>query len=60
MSMLRTSYLVKSLPVNFSPWNHSHHATGGDANFSAHINRSLTRLTTVSVILNHKGNGSFK
>ena len=43
----------KSLPLNFSSWNHSNQATGNDKNFSAHINRSLTRLKGVFITLLH-------
>ena len=30
----------KSLPINFSTWNHTNQSTGNDKNFSAHVNRS--------------------
>ena len=50
----------KSLPINSSTWNHSHQATGSDANFSARINRSLIRLKSLFVIFNHKENAGFK
>ena len=42
----------KSLPPNFSTWNHSNQATGSD-NFSAHISRALTRLKGVLITLLH-------
>ena len=32
----------KTLPINFSTWNHTSQATGNDKNFSAHITRALT------------------
>ena len=41
----------KSLPINFSTWNHTNQSTGGDKNFSAHISRSLTRLKAVFITL---------
>ena len=41
----------KSLPINFSTWNQINQSTGGDKNFSAHINRSLTRLKSVFITL---------
>ena len=34
----------KTLPINFSTWNHTNQSTGNDKNFPAHINRALTRL----------------
>ena len=34
----------KTLPINFSTWNHTNQATNSDKDFSAHISRSLTRL----------------
>ena len=41
----------KTLPINFSTWNHTNQSTGNDKNFSAHINRSLTRLKAVFITL---------
>ena len=41
----------KSLPINFSTWNHSNQSTGNDKNFSANINRALTRLKSVFITL---------
>ena len=41
----------KSLPINFSTWNHTNQSTGNDKNFSAHINRALTRLKSVFITL---------
>ena len=41
----------KSLPINFSTWSQTNQSTGGDKNFSTHINRSLTRLKSVPVTL---------
>ena len=37
----------KTLPINFSTWNHTNQSTGNDNNFSANINRALTRLKSV-------------
>ena len=39
----------KSLPINFSTWNQTNQSTGGDKNFSTHINRSLTRPKPVFI-----------
>ena len=41
----------KTLPFNFSTWNHTNQSTGNDKNFSAHINRSLTRPKAVFITL---------
>ena len=41
----------KTLPINFSTWNHTNQSTGLDKNFSAHSNRSLTRLKAVFITL---------
>ena len=41
----------KSLPLNFSTWNQTNQSTGGDKNFSTHINRSLARLKSAFVAL---------
>ena len=41
----------KSLPVNFSTWNHINQSIGGDKNFSANSNRALTRLKPVFITL---------
>ena len=43
----------KPLPLNFSTWNHSNQSTRNDKNFSAHINRALTRLKGVFITLLH-------
>ena len=51
----------KPLPLNFSTWNHSNQSTGND-NFSAHVNRALTRLKGVFITLLHPNadGGQFK
>jgi hypothetical protein len=41
----------KSLPINFSSWNHTVQQTGGDKDFSVNISRALTRLKSVFVTL---------
>ena len=41
----------KSPPINFSTWNHTNQSTGNDKNFSANINRALTRPKPVFIIL---------
>ena len=41
----------KSLPINFSSYNHSNQATNGDKDFSCHIHRALTRLKSVFITL---------
>ena len=46
----------KSLPINFNTWNHTNHSTGLDKNFSAHITRAVTRLTSI-FITPHKPDG---
>jgi hypothetical protein len=48
----------KSLPINFSTWNHTNQSTGNDKNFSAHINRALTRLKSVFITL-HSTDGEW-
>eukprot|EP00972_Heterocapsa_arctica_P105097 15486004-Heterocapsa_arctica.AAC.1 len=34
----------KSLPINFSSWNHTVQQTGGGKDFSVNVSRGLTRL----------------
>jgi hypothetical protein len=46
----------KSLPINFSTWNHTNQSTGNDKNFSAHITRAVTRLKSIFLTL-HKPDG---
>ena len=41
----------KTLPINFSSYNHSSQSTNGDKDFSAHIHRALTRLKSVYITL---------
>ena len=41
----------KTLPLNFSTWNHTNQSTGGDKNFSTHVTRALTRLKPVFITL---------
>ena len=41
----------KTLPINFSTWNHTNQSCNGDKNFSANINRALTRLKSVFITL---------
>jgi hypothetical protein len=50
----------KTLPINFSSYNHSSQATNRDKDFSAHIHRALTRLKAVYITLfnNWTGDGS--
>ena len=57
-----TSHLLsgKSLPINFSTWNHTNQSVGGDKNFSAHINRALTRLKSVFIILHGEDASRYK
>ena len=45
----------KSLPINFSSYNHTNQSTNGDKDFSAHIHRALTRLKSVFVTLYREG-----
>ena len=45
----------KSLPTNFSSYNHINQATNGDKYFSCHIHRALTRLKSVFVTLFREG-----
>ena len=46
----------KSLPINFTTWNHTNQSTGNDKNFSAHITRAVTRLKNTFITL-HKPDG---
>ena len=48
----------KTLPINFPTWNHTNQSTGNDKDFSAHINRALTRLQPVFIIL-HSTDGAW-
>ena len=41
----------RSLPINFSTWNHTNQSTGNDKNLSANISRGLTRLKSVFITL---------
>ena len=50
----------KSLPINFSTWNHTNQSTGGDKNFSANINRALTRLKSVFITLHNTDGDWYK
>ena len=45
----------KSLPINFSSYNHTNQATNGDNQFSCHIHRALIRLKSVFVTLFREG-----
>ena len=45
----------KPLPINFNTWNHTNQSTG-NANFSAHITRAVTRLKNIFITL-HKPDG---
>ena len=47
----------KTLPINFSSYNHSNQSTNGDNNFSANIHRALTRLKSVFLTLFKEGGG---
>ena len=46
----------KSLPINFTTWNHTNQTTCNDKNFSAHITRAVTRLKSI-FITPHKPDG---
>ena len=48
----------KSLPINFSSFNHTNQSTHGDKDFSAHIHRALTRLKSVFITLYREGAAS--
>ena len=50
----------KTLPINFSTWNHTNQSTGGDKNFSAHINRGLSRLKSVFITLGYNESATLK
>lgn len=50
----------KSLPINFSTYNHTNQATNGDKDFSAHISRSLTRLKSVCLTLHEADSAWYK
>jgi len=50
----------KSLPLNFSTYNHTNQATNGDENFSVHISRALTRLKTVCITLHKTDTDTYK
>ena len=45
----------KSLPINFSSFNHPNQSTNGDKYVPAHIHRALTRLKSVFVTLYKEG-----
>lgn len=48
----------KTLPINFSTWNHTNQTTNSESDFSIHINRALTRLKSVFITL-HKSDSDF-
>ena len=48
----------KTLPINFSTWNHTNQATNVDKDFSAHISRALIRLKSVCITL-HKSDSAW-
>ena len=50
----------KSLPINFSTWNHTNQSTGNDKNFSAHITRAVTRLKSIFLTLHKPDNVTYK
>ena len=50
----------KTLPVNFSTWNHTNQSTGNGKNLSAHINRALTRLKSVFITLHNSDTDWYK
>ena len=50
----------KTLPINFSTWNHTNQSTGNDNNFSANINRALTRLKPVFITLHNTDTAWYK
>ena len=50
----------KTLPINFSSWNHTNQATNNDSDFSVHVNRALTRLKNVFVTLHHNDTDYYK
>ena len=50
----------KSLPINLSTWNHTNQSTGGDKDFSAHINRAVTRLKSVFLTLKNDDTQLYK
>ena len=50
----------KSLPINFSTWNHTNQSTGNDKNFSAHITRAVTRLKSIILTLHKPDNVYYK
>ena len=54
------SYLLsgKTLPINFSTYNHSSQSTNGDKYLSAHIHRALIRLTSVYITLFNSWTGT--
>ena len=54
-----TSHLLsgRSLPINFSSYNHTNQSTHGDKGFSANIHRALTLLKPVFVTLLKEGGG---
>ena len=50
----------KSLPINLSTWDHTNQSTGGDKDFSSHINRAVTRLKSVFVTLKNDDTQLYK
>jgi hypothetical protein len=50
----------KTLPINFSSWNHTNQATNQDKDFSAHISRALTRLKSVCITLHRSDEDWYK
>ena len=50
----------KTLPINFSTWNHTNQSTGIGNNFSAHINRAPTRLKSVFITLHNSDTDWYK
>ena len=50
----------KTPPINFSTWNHINQSTGNDNNFSANINRALTRLKSVFITLHNTDTAWYK
>ena len=48
----------KTLPINFSSYNHTNQSTNGDKDYSANIHRALIRLKPVFITLFKEGGAS--
>ena len=50
----------KTLPINFSSWNHTNQSTNQNKDFNIHVSRALTRLKSVCITLHRNDEDWYK